>query len=67
MRPAGRDLSPRQVLDTVQSGADHSQHEGRPVSLYLCDGGVAYAQGFRQDVNLSKGCGYRPMGLGLHP
>jgi hypothetical protein len=46
----------------VESGEDHAQHEGRPAIVYRRDDGEAYALGFREDVNLWKGRGYRPMG-----
>ena len=62
MRPKGRDLKPHQVLAMVESDKDHCEHEGRPVGVYRRDDGEAYALGFREDVNLWKGCGYRSMG-----
>ena len=62
MRPTGYDLRPHQVLDMVHGDTDHSRQKRRPMIVYRRDDGEAYALGFREDVNLWKGRGYRSMG-----
>jgi hypothetical protein len=62
MVPQGRQMTPRSVLEMVESGEGLFHHEDRRAAVYRRRDGLVYALGLRYDRPLWQQCRYQFLG-----